>query len=93
MAKIPSRKFSTAKKKIPSRPFPKGSRKITSRKLVNSSTKIPSRKFARATEAANQNQDVNAQAPLDRPSDEQTRQDRVAKLKGRTDALKTANEL
>jgi len=81
MAKIPSRKFSTAKKKIPSRKFPKGT------------AKIPSRKFAVGTKAASKKPKGEAQAPLDRPSNEKARKDRIATLTGRIESLKTAGEL
>lgn len=86
MAKIPSRKFSTAKKKIASTKFSTVKRKLPSGQFANSTAKIPSRKFAKANKAKNQNQDVDA--PLDHPSDEQARQEVVATLKLRTVALK-----
>jgi hypothetical protein len=57
MAKIPSRKFPTTKKKIASRKFPKSQRKI------------PSRKFARAPATEKH----VAQVLLDRPTDEESR--------------------
>ena len=90
MAKIPSRKFSTAKKKIPSTKFPTAKRKLSSGKLANQSAKIPSRKLAKAKKASKQG--VNEPAPLGHPSDEQTRQAAVAILKSRTDALKAGSK-
>jgi hypothetical protein len=90
MAKIPSSKFSTAKKKIPSTKFPKTKRKISSGKLDNQTAKIPSRKFAKAKRATKKV--ANEPAPLGHPTDEQTRQDAVATLKSRTDALKAAGK-
>ena len=79
MAKIPSRKFSTAKKKIASRKFPK------------SQSKIPSRKFAKGTTRTAPQQ--SAKALPDRPEDEKVRQDRLAALREQTKALKSASEL
>jgi hypothetical protein len=86
MAKIPSSKFSTAKKKIPSTKFPKAKRKISSGKLANQSAKIPSRKFAKAKKATKEV--VTELAPLGHPTDEKSRQEAVEALKSRTDALK-----
>lgn len=81
MAKIPSKKLSTAKRKIPSSKFPTAKRKISSGHFAKQTAKIPSRKFAKAKEA-------NEPAPLGHPSDEQARQEVVATLKLRTNALK-----
>ena len=89
MTKIPSNKFSTAKKKIPSTKFSTAKRKLSSGKLAGQSSKITSRKFAKAKAAAKQG--VNEPAPLGRPSDEQARRDEVATLKVRTDALQAAS--
>ena len=87
MAKIPSRKFSTAKQKIPSTKFPTAKRKISSGQFANSTTaKISSRQFAKAKKATGKV--INEPAPLDHPSDEQERQEVVATLKLRTVALK-----
>lgn len=86
MAKIPSSKFSTTKKKIPSTKFPTAKRKLPSGQLASQTSKIASRKFAKAKAATKHV--VNEPAPLGRPSDEQTRHDDVATLKSRTDALK-----
>ena len=88
MAKIPSRNFSTAKKKIPSTKFPIAKRKISSGKLANPTAKIPSRKFAKFKKAMKQA--VSEPVSLGRPADEQARQAAVATLKSRTDALKKA---
>lgn len=98
MAKIPSSKFSTAKKKIASSTFPKTKRKVTSGTLSDPTAKIPSRKLpstklATTKKATKQKQELNAPAPLGRPSDEQSRQDVIATLKSRTDALKAAKKL
>ena len=90
MAKIPSNKFSTTKKKIPSTKFPTAKRKLSSGTLASQSAKIPSRKFTKAK--AETKQVVNEPAPLGRPSNEQTRHDDVATLKSRTDALKVASK-
>ncbi|GDY06667.1 hypothetical protein LBMAG52_01530 [Planctomycetia bacterium] len=86
MTKIPSKKFSTAKRKIASTKFSTVKRKLPSSQFSNQTAKIPSRKFAKAKKATSQNQDVDA--PLDHPADEQARQDVVATLKLRTVALK-----
>ena len=52
MARIPSKKFSTDKKKIPSREFPKSNAKIPSRPFTKGIAKIASRTFTKAPEAA-----------------------------------------
>ena len=80
MAKIPASKFPRAKKKIPSRKFPQ------------TRSKIPSRKFSSTAEVIPK-QNLPVPAPLGRPTDEQTRRARIAALKDRSDALKTASEL
>ncbi len=87
MAKIPSRRFSTAKKKIPSRKFPKSQRKIASRGFAKGSAKIASRGFPKAPAKK------TVQVCLDRPTDEQSRQDRVAALRGKVKALLPASDL
>ena len=86
MAKIPSSKFSTAKKKIPSTKFLKAKRKLSSGKLASQSAKIPSRKFAKAKKATKKV--LTEFAPLGHPTDEQARQEAVETLKNRTDVLK-----
>ena len=87
MTKIPSRKFSTAKRKIPSTKFSTVKRKLPSGQFANTTTaKIPSRKFAKAKKTTSKV--VNEPAPLGHPSDEQSRQEVVATLKLQTDALK-----
>jgi len=91
MAKIPSRKFSTTKKKIPSRKFPKSQSKIPSRKFAKGTAKIASRKFAKASVAAKEKQD--AQVRLDRPTDDKSRQDRVATLRGQMKSLLPVSNL
>ncbi len=86
MAKIPSRKFSTTKKKIASRKFPKSQSKIASRGFAKSTAKIASRGFAKAPAK-------KKAAQVDRPTDAKARQDRVAALREQTGALKSASEL
>ena len=88
MAKISSSKFSTTKKKIPSTKFPAAKRKLSSGKLASQTAKIPSRKF---TKAAIKHV-VNGPAPLGHPSDEKDRQQVVATLKSKTDALMAASK-
>ena len=84
MTKLPSSKFSTAKRKIASTKFPTAKRKLASGKLASQTAKIPSRKMAKATPK----QLVKAPAPLGHPTDEQARQEAVAALKSRTDEFK-----
>jgi hypothetical protein len=79
MAKIPSKKLSTAKKKIPSRKFPKSKTKIPSRPFAKGTAKIASRKSAKALEAPSE-QAVTPALP-DRPANEEARQARIATLK------------
>ena len=79
MAKIPTRKFSTTKKKIASRKFPKSQSKIPSRKLAKGTAKIASRGFPKAPAMQKQ----AAQVCLDRPTDEASRQDRLKALRGK----------
>lgn len=88
MAKIPSTKFTTTKKKIPSTKFPTAKRKLASGKLASQTAKIPSRKFAKAT----RKKVVKAPAPLGHPTDEQTRHEAAATLKSTTDELKSARK-
>ena len=52
MAKIPSSKFPTGKRKIPSSKFPTAKRKIPSRPFGKQTAKIPSRKFDGAKKPA-----------------------------------------
>jgi hypothetical protein len=89
MAKIPSRKFSTTKKKIASRKFPKSQRKIPSRRFATGTAKIASRQFAKAPPKVR----PRASLVLDRPTDEESRQERLATLRSQTNALKSASEL
>lgn len=75
MSKTPSSgKRATAKKKIPSTKFPKAKRKISSGK------------FAKGKKAAIQPSPTDV--PLDRPTDEQSRQVALAILKSRADTLR-----
>jgi cupin 2 domain-containing protein len=78
MAKIPSRKFSTDKKKIPSRPFPKSKTKISSKPFAKGTAQPASRKLFQAPAAASQKPD----APIlpDRPAKKTTRQERLTTL-------------
>jgi hypothetical protein len=87
MTKIPSRKFSTAKKKIPSRKFPKSQRKIASRGFAKGSAKIASRGFPKAPAKK------TVQVCLDRRTDEQSRLDRVTALRGKAKALLPGSDL
>lgn len=90
MAKIPSRKFSTTKKKIASRGFSKAKAKIPSRGFATGTAKIPSRKFSKAAEGT----ETKPEAPAlqARPADEKSRQERVAALKVKA-KLKPASDL
>lgn len=74
MAETPSGKRTTAKKKIPSTKFPKAKRKISSGK------------FAKSKKAAIDPSPTDV--PLERPTDEPSRQAALAILKGRADALR-----
>ncbi len=87
MAKIPSKKFSTVKKKIPSRKFPKSKTKIPSREFAKGTAKIASRKFAKAPKVARE-KPVTTALP-DRPANEEARQARIATLK---ESLKSMGE-
>jgi len=89
MAKIPSRKFSTTKRKIASRGFSKAKVKISSRGFAKVVAKIPSRKPPKAPPAVTKPQ---ASVLLDRPADDKARQERVAALKAQAQ-LKPASEL
>jgi len=89
MAKIPSRKFSTTKKKIASRGFSKAKAKIPSRGFAEGTSKIPSRKLSQAPTKV---KTPEAPVLLDRPTDEKARQERVAALKAQA-KLKAASEL
>ena len=90
MAKIPSSKFSTTKKKVASTKFPTAQRKLSSGKLASPTAKIPSRRFAKGNDATKHV--VNGPAPLGHPFNEQARLDEVAILKSKTDALTTASK-
>lgn len=79
MAKIPSRKFPTAKRKIPSRPFPKSKTKIPSRPFAKGTAKIASRKFSK-TPAATSEKPAKP-SPVYRPAKKTTRQERLSELK------------
>ena len=89
MAKIPSRKFSTTKKKIASRGFAKSQSKIASRGFAKGTAKIASRGFAKAPVKEKQ----AAPARLDRITEEQSREDRLATLQNEVKALKPASDL
>lgn len=81
MAKIPSRKFSTAKKKIPSRPFPKSKTKLSSKPFAKGTAQPASRKLSQPPAAASQQPD--SPTPPDRPANKTTRQERLTTLKGK----------
>ncbi len=83
--KIPSRKFPTAKKKIPSKNFPKSKTKLPSRKVAKKTAKIAARKSAKEPAAVTKKPE--APALPDRPTDEETRQDRIKTLKGKLKSL------
>lgn len=89
MAKIPSRKFSTTKKKIASRGFSKTMVKIPSRGFSEGTAKIASREFAKKPKAEKK---PEAPVVLERPTNDQARQERVSALKARA-KLKPASEL
>ncbi|MGZ0173530.1 MAG: hypothetical protein ACKVHE_28755 [Planctomycetales bacterium] len=78
MAKTPSEERKPARQKIPSTKFPKAKRKIASGK------------FAKTQKAAKQS--ASADAPLERPTDEQSRQAALAILKDRAGALKAGRD-
>jgi hypothetical protein len=80
MAKIPSKKFPTTKRKIPSSTFPKTQSKIPSRKIAKGTGKILSRKSA-------EGQKPEPMGLLERPADENARQDRIADLKAKLKSL------
>jgi hypothetical protein len=88
MAKIPTRKFPTAKKKIASRKFPKSQSKIASRGFAKLTAKIASRGFAKPPAKEKRAAPVRP----DRPTDAKARQDRLTALKVQTNALKSASE-
>lgn len=92
MAKIPSRPFFKGKRKISSGKFPKIQRKISSRKLAAGTPKVSDRTANADQPAKAEVQNSNQTGPLIRPTDEQTRQDAVAILKRRTQALKAQNQ-
>ena len=88
MAKAPSGKRTAKKKKIPSSKFPKAKRKIASGKFSGETSKIASSKFGEAKSTESQ---VSAtDTPLERPVDEQSRQDALDILKGRAEAMRSA---
>ncbi len=83
--KIPSKRFSTAKKILPSSKFPKSKTKIPSRNVSKGTAKIASRPFSKAPAAASK----KPEAPVlpDRPTDEAERQDRIKTLKKKLKSL------
>jgi hypothetical protein len=91
MAKIPSRGFSKTKTKIASRGFSKSKAKIPSRGFAKGNAKIASRKGAKPPAVAEKK--PTTPALLDRPSDEQSREDRLAALQGQVKSLKPASDL
>jgi hypothetical protein len=90
VAKIPSSKFQTGKKKIVSAKFPKTKTKLSSKQLANQTSEIPSRKIAHAKKATKKV--VDETVPLDPPSDEQARHEVLAILKNRLDSLKARGQ-
>lgn len=91
MAKIPSRKFSKIKKKVASREFPKLQSKIASRGSGMGTAKIVSRKTI--NEPAKAVKVPAASTRLARPINEQSREDRLAALRGRVKSLMPASDL
>jgi hypothetical protein len=89
MAKFPSRTFSGTKQKIASRGFSKSKVKIASRGFTKGTAKIASRGFAKAPAKEKQ----AAPARLDRITEEQSREDRLATLQNEVKALKPASDL
>ncbi len=83
--KIPSSKFPTTKKKIPSRKFPKSKTKIPSRKFSKGTAKIATRKSAKEPAAASEK--PVAPELLDRPANEEARQERLKALKRKLKSL------
>lgn len=90
MAKIPSGKFPTGKKKIVSAKFPKTKRKLSSKQPVNQTSEIGSTKIAHAKKLTKKGRDEPA--PLAPPSDEQARHEVLAILKNRLDSLKARGQ-
>ncbi len=90
MAKTPSEERKPDRKRIPSTKFPKAKRKIASGKFADQASRIPASKFAKTKKA--KTQAVSTDAPLQRPTDEQSRQDALAILKSRADALKNSRD-
>jgi len=90
MTKTPSEERKAAKKKIPSTKFPKAKRKIASGKFADNTSKISSSKFAKTKKAAKQA--ASTDVPLERPTDEQSRQAALAILKGRAEALRASRD-
>lgn len=88
MAKIPSRGFSKTKQKIPSRGFAKSTTKMASKKLATGTSKFASRKFSKTAEPKEK---PKTPASLDQSADEQTRQDRLEKLKVQAKLLPASN--
>ena len=84
MAKSPS------KKKIASTTFLKAKRKIASGQFADKTSRIPSSKFAKAKNTDSQIPATDA--PLERPTDEQSRQDALAILKGRAEAMRPVDK-
>ena len=89
MAKFPSRKLSGTKK-IASRGFSKSKVKIASRGFTKGTAKIASRKIAKPSVAEEK---PTAPVRIYRPTDEQSREDRLAALQGQVKSLKPASDL
>ncbi|MDA0921930.1 MAG: hypothetical protein O2945_22930 [Planctomycetota bacterium] len=90
MAKSPSEKRKPARKKIPSSKFPKAKRKIASGKFADETSKLPSSKFVKTKKVKTPTSTEDA--PLERPIDEQSRQDALAILKERAAGMRTAGK-
>ena len=90
MAKFPSRKLSGTKK-IASRGFSKAKVKIPSRGFAKGNAKIASQKTAKPSAVAEEK--PTAPVRIYRPTDEQSREDRLAALQGQVKSLKPASDL
>lgn len=87
MAKIPSRKFPSSKKKIASQKFPQGKRKIASKKLGEKTTKNIAQETAENPETSTTKPDNSV------PINLKSRSERLAALMKQSKSLKPASEL
>ena len=89
MAKIPSSKFPTAKRRIPSRPFPKTNRKLASRPFPKTESKLASRPFATGTKKISSRKPATVKK-IAHPATKHDSQVRLAALTKTLSTLKTA---